>query len=51
MNKTIYALSTAPGTGAIHIVRVSGPKTFDILNKICKTEVFIKHFHIQRNVI
>lgn len=51
MNKTIYALSTAPGTGAIHIVRVSGPKTFNILNKICKTEVFIKHFHIQRNVI
>lgn len=32
--KTIAAISTAPGTGGIGIVRVSGEKTFEILEKI-----------------
>ena len=31
---TIVAISTAMGTGGIGIVRMSGPKSFDILNKI-----------------
>ena len=32
--KTIVAISTAPGTGGIGIVRISGEKTFEILEKI-----------------
>ncbi len=32
--KTIAAISTAPGTGGIGIVRISGEKTFEILEKI-----------------
>jgi tRNA modification GTPase len=31
---TIAAISTPPGTGAIAIVRISGPKSFSILEKI-----------------
>lgn len=31
---TICAISTAPGVGGIGIVRMSGPESFDILNKI-----------------
>ena len=33
-NDTICALATAPG-GAIGIIRVSGPQTFDVVNHIC----------------
>ena len=32
--KTITAISTAPGTGGIGIVRISGEKSFEILEKI-----------------
>ncbi len=32
--KTIAAISTAPGTGGIGIVRISGEKSFEILEKI-----------------
>jgi len=31
---TIAALATAPGTGAIAVIRISGPETFDIAEKI-----------------
>ena len=31
---TIAAISTAPGVGGIGIVRMSGEKAFDILDKI-----------------
>ena len=34
--KTIAAISTAPGVGGIGIVRISGEKTFEILEKIFK---------------
>jgi len=34
MEDTICAISTAPGIGAISIIRVSGPKTIDIVSKI-----------------
>lgn len=33
-NETICAISTAPGTGAIAVIRVSGEKTFQICDKI-----------------
>lgn len=36
MNKTIAAISTALGEGAIGIVRLSGDEAFDIANKIIK---------------
>lgn len=34
MNDTIVAISSAVGEGAIGIVRMSGPESYDILNKI-----------------
>ena len=34
MEKTIVAISTASGNGGIGIVRLSGPKSFEIINKI-----------------
>ncbi len=35
MNKeTIVALATPPGVGAIGVIRVSGPETFEIVNKL-----------------
>lgn len=36
---TICALSTAPGMGAIAVVRVSGPDTFSILAKLFKKDL------------
>ena len=36
MEDTICAISTAPGIGAISILRVSGPKSIDIVSKIFK---------------
>ena len=35
-NDTICAISTAPGNGAIAIIRLSGPATFDILQTLWK---------------
>jgi len=32
---TICALATAPGVGAIAVLRISGTKTFDVLNTLC----------------
>lgn len=36
MNDTIAAISTAPGVGAISIIRVSGNQAIDIVNKVFK---------------
>lgn len=33
---TIVAISTAPGIGGIGIIRISGDKTFNIIEKIFK---------------
>ena len=35
-NSTICATATAPGTGGIAVVRVSGPEANNILRKLCK---------------
>ena len=40
MEDTICAISTAPGIGAISILRVSGPKSIDIVSKIFKGKTF-----------
>ena len=37
--KTITALATAKGICAIHIIRLSGPDTYQILNEICTHEI------------
>ena len=37
--KTITALATAKGICAIHIIRLSGPDTYQILNEICTSNV------------
>lgn len=34
MHDTIVALATPPGIGAIGVIRVSGPKTFDIVSRV-----------------
>jgi tRNA modification GTPase len=44
-NDTICALSTAPGMAAIAVLRISGEKTFEIVNKIFKAKS--KHFSIE----
>lgn len=36
-NSTIFALATAAGRGAVAIMRVSGPQTLNILEKLCNT--------------
>ncbi|MDP4278791.1 MAG: tRNA uridine-5-carboxymethylaminomethyl(34) synthesis GTPase MnmE, partial [Bacteroidota bacterium] len=36
MNDTICAIATAPGTGAIAVIRVSGPKAFEITDRLFK---------------
>lgn len=36
---TICAISTAPGVGGIAVIRLSGPKAFDIANSICDIDV------------
>lgn len=49
--KTIVALATAPLNCAIHIIRVSGDKTFQIVNKITKTKITKQGYSISRNTI
>lgn len=44
---TITAISTAPGQGAIAIVRISGPNAFDILNRIFSTQMQGKSVHAE----
>lgn len=41
MNDTIAAISTALGVGGISIIRVSGPESIEIVNKITKTKKII----------
>ena len=40
MDDTIAAISTAQGVGAISIIRVSGPKAFEIVSKIFSNKMF-----------
>jgi len=42
MNDTIAAISTALGVGAISIIRVSGPESIEIVNKIFKEKDLTK---------
>ena len=42
MNDTIAAVATPLGIGAISIIRVSGPKSIEIVNNICKNKTLIK---------
>lgn len=38
---TIVAISTSPGTGGIGIIRISGEKTFDIIERIFKQKNYM----------
>ena len=42
MDDTITAISTAQGIGAISIIRVSGPKAFEIVSKIFSNKKFLE---------
>ena len=42
MDDTITAISTAQGVGAISIIRVSGPKAFEIVSKIFSNKKFLE---------
>lgn len=46
--KTIVALSTPAFKSAIHIIRVSGDKTYQILNKICDKKITKQGYTIQK---
>ncbi|MGL4616835.1 MAG: tRNA uridine-5-carboxymethylaminomethyl(34) synthesis GTPase MnmE [Mycoplasmoidaceae bacterium] len=48
---TIVALSTPPIKSTIHIIRLSGPETYKIINKICKNKVERNGHSIQNNKI
>ncbi|WP_027122265.1 tRNA uridine-5-carboxymethylaminomethyl(34) synthesis GTPase MnmE [[Mycoplasma] imitans] len=45
--ETIYALATAPYNSAIHVIRLSGPNSFDVINKICNKEITKEGYKIQ----
>jgi tRNA modification GTPase len=47
--KTIVALSTPPMNGAIHIIRMSGPKSFAIINRLTTQKIIKKGYIIQRS--
>lgn len=49
--KTIVALATPLINCAIHIIRVSGPETYEILSKVSKKEIKKEAYTIQRNFI
>ena len=38
---TIYAISTAPGTAGLAVIRVSGPRALEALNAIVRNKEFI----------
>ncbi|MGL4647331.1 MAG: tRNA uridine-5-carboxymethylaminomethyl(34) synthesis GTPase MnmE [Mycoplasmoidaceae bacterium] len=44
---TIVALATPPIKSTIHIIRLSGPKTYSIINKISKNKIEKKDYAIQ----
>lgn len=50
-NKTIFALATPYAQAAIHIIRISGPNSYKIVNSICKNKVIKKGYTIERNQI
>ena len=45
MNDTIAAISTSLGVGAISIIRVSGNKAINIVNKIFSGDLLNKESH------
>lgn len=45
MNENICAISTALGTGAISIIRASGPDVVSIVNEICDIDLVSKTSH------
>lgn len=49
--ETIVAISTAPVSGGIGIIRISGDKAFEILLKIFKSNTVKKEEDIKRNTI
>ena len=49
--KTICALATARMNCAIHIIRVSGDRTYEIVQQICKKTIKKQGYIIQRNLI
>lgn len=49
--KTIAAIATPLFTSALHIIRISGPDTFSIVNNIIKRPLKIKGYTIQHNQI
>jgi tRNA modification GTPase len=43
---TIVAMATAPGIGAIAVIRISGPITFDVINQLFpKKDLFVQASH------
>lgn len=50
-NKTIFALATPYAQAAIHIIRISGPNSYKIINSICKNKIIKKGYTIERNQI
>ena len=50
---TIVALATPPMKSTIHIIRLSGPETYNIINKICtnKIEKMVIQFKIIKSLI
>ena len=44
-NDTITALATPPGRGGISIIRISGPNSFSIAQKITKKNLINKQVH------
>ncbi|MBX9880153.1 MAG: tRNA uridine-5-carboxymethylaminomethyl(34) synthesis GTPase MnmE [Candidatus Obscuribacterales bacterium] len=57
-NETIAAIATAPGVGAIAIVRLSGPRAFEIANSIFAIDknvlsqtIDLKSHHVQHGYI
>ena len=48
---TIVALATPPMKSTIHIIRLSGPETYNIINKICTNKIEKNGHSIQNNKI
>ena len=48
---TIVALATPPMKSTIHIIRLSGPETYNIINKICTKKIEKNGHSIQNNKI
>jgi tRNA modification GTPase len=46
---TIYALSTAPGTAGLAVIRLSGPRSLEALNILVKNKVFVPGNFIRCN--